>query len=107
LKAFGVSTARRTGAMPELPPLAEVGLPGYDAAAWIGYAAPAGTPRDTLARISGEMQKALATDEIKARLVSLGLDAVSSTPEEMAKFMRREQDRYGSIIKNQNIKVEP
>jgi tripartite-type tricarboxylate transporter receptor subunit TctC len=106
LKAFGVTTARRTGAMPELTPLAEV-LPGYDAAAWIGYAAPAGTPREALARISGEMQKLLATDEIKARLVSLGLDAVSSTPEEMAAYMRREQERYGSIIKSQNIKVEP
>jgi tripartite-type tricarboxylate transporter receptor subunit TctC len=106
LKAFGVSTAKRTGAMPELPPLAEVGLPGYEAAAWIGYAAPAGTPREALTRISGEMQKLLATEEIKARLVSLGLDAVSSTPEEMAKFLRREQERYGTLIKNQNIKVE-
>jgi tripartite-type tricarboxylate transporter receptor subunit TctC len=53
------------------------------------------------------MQKLLATDEIKARLVSLGLDAVSSTPQEMAAFLRREQERYGSIIKSQNIKVEP
>jgi tripartite-type tricarboxylate transporter receptor subunit TctC len=106
LKAFGVTTARRTGAMPELAPLAEVGLPGYDAAAWIGYAAPAGTPREALARLSGEMQKLLATDEIKARLVSLGLDAVSSTPQEMAAFLRREQERYGQIIKSQNIKVE-
>jgi tripartite-type tricarboxylate transporter receptor subunit TctC len=106
LKAYGVSTARRTGAMPELPPLGEAaGLP-YDAAAWIGYAAPAGTPREVLARLSSEMQKLLATDELKARLVSLGLDAVSSTPEEMATFMKREQERYGSIIKSQNIKVE-
>jgi tripartite-type tricarboxylate transporter receptor subunit TctC len=106
LKAFGVTTAKRTGAMPELTPLAEV-VPGYDAAAWIGYAAPAGTPRELLARISGEMRKLLATDEVKARLVSLGLDAVSSTPEEMAAYLRREQERYGSIIKSQNIKVEP
>jgi tripartite-type tricarboxylate transporter receptor subunit TctC len=106
LKAFGVTTARRAGAMPELPPLAEAGLPGYDAAAWIGYAAPAGTPREVLARLSGEMQKLLATDDIKARLVSLGLDAVSSTPQEMAAFLRREQERYGSIIKSQNIKAE-
>jgi tripartite-type tricarboxylate transporter receptor subunit TctC len=107
LKAFGVTTARRTGAMPELPPLAEAaGLPGYDAAAWIGYAAPAGTPRAALTRISGEMQKLLATEEIKARLVSLGLDAHASTPDEMAAFMRREQERYAAIIKAQNIKVE-
>jgi tripartite-type tricarboxylate transporter receptor subunit TctC/NAD(P)-dependent dehydrogenase (short-subunit alcohol dehydrogenase family) len=107
LKAFGVTTARRTGAMPELPPLAEAaGVPGYDAAAWIGYAAPAGTPREVLTRISGEMQKLLATEEIKARLVSLGLDAQASTPDEMAAFMRREQERYAAIIKAQNIKVE-
>jgi tripartite-type tricarboxylate transporter receptor subunit TctC len=107
LKAFGVTTAKRTGAMPELPPLAEAGnLPGYDAAAWIGYAAPAGTPREPLARLAAEMQKLLASDEIKARLVTLGLDARSSTPEEMGAFLKREQERYGSIIKSQNIKVE-
>jgi tripartite-type tricarboxylate transporter receptor subunit TctC len=93
--------------MPELPPLAEAGnVPGYDAAAWIGYVAPAGTPRELLARLAAEMQKLLATDEIKARLVSLGLDARSSTPEEMGAFLKREQERYGSIIKSQNIKVE-
>ena len=107
LKAYGVTTARRAGAMPELPPLAEAaGIPGYDAAAWIGYAAPAGTPREVLTRLSSEMQEVLATDELKQRLISLGLDAVSSTPDEMAAFLRKEQDRYGSIIKSQNIKVE-
>jgi len=107
LKAFGVTTATRTGAMPELAPLAEAGsLPGYDAAAWIGYVAPAGTPREPLARLAAEMQKVLASDEIKARLVTLGLDARSSTPEEMGAFLKREQERYGSIIKSQNIKVE-
>jgi tripartite-type tricarboxylate transporter receptor subunit TctC len=107
LKAFGVTTATRTGAMPELPPLAEAGnLAGYDAAAWIGYVAPAGTPREVRERLAGEMQKLLAADEIKARLVTLGLDARSSTPEEMAAFLKREQERYGSIIKSQNIKVE-
>jgi tripartite-type tricarboxylate transporter receptor subunit TctC len=107
LKAFGVTTATRAGAMPELPPLAEAaGLAGYDAAAWIGYVAPAGTPREVVQRLSSEMQKALATDELKQRLVSLGLDARSSTPDEMAAFLKREQERYGQIIKAQNIKVE-
>jgi tripartite-type tricarboxylate transporter receptor subunit TctC len=104
---LGVTTATRAGAMPDLPPLAEAaGIPGYDAAAWIGYVAPAGTPREVLQRLASEMQKALATDELKSRLVSLGLDARSSTPEEMGAFMRKEQERYASIIKSQNIKVE-
>ena len=108
LKAFGVTTASPAGAMPDLPPLAQAaGIPGYDAAAWIGYVAPAGTPRDVLQRLSSEMQNALATEELKSRLVSLGLDARSSTPEEMGAYLRKEQERYASIIKSQNIKVEP
>jgi tripartite-type tricarboxylate transporter receptor subunit TctC len=106
LKAYGVSTVRRAGAMPDVPPLAEVtGLP-YDAAAWIGYAAPPGTPREILEKISAEIRKALNSDELKERFVGLGLDPVSSTPGEMAAFMRREQERYATIIRNANIKVE-
>ena len=107
LKTFGVSTARRTAAMPDVPPLAETaGLPGYDAAAWIGYAAPGGTPREIVARLSSEIQKALQSEELKERMANVGLDAVSSTPDDMAAFMRREQERYGAIIKSANIKLE-
>src|SRR6266545_1991887 len=106
LKTFGVSTAKRTGALPDVPPLAETaGIP-YDAAAWIGYAAPAGTPREVRARLSAEIQKALKADDMKQRMVNVGLDAVSSSPEEMAAFMRREQDRYAAIIRNANIRIE-
>ena len=90
-----------------MPPLAEsAGLPEYDVAAWIGYAAPSGTPREVLARLSGEIQKALKTEELKERMVNIGLDAVSTTPEEMASFMRRAQERYGQIIRSANIKIE-
>lgn len=107
VKTFGVSTARRSAALPDVPPLAEsAGLPQYDIAGWIGYAAPAGTPHEFVARLSGEIRKALANDDLKVRMVSLGLDAVSTTPEEMAAYMRREQDRYGEIIRNANIRVE-
>jgi tripartite-type tricarboxylate transporter receptor subunit TctC len=107
LKTYGVSTAHRTAALPDVPPLAErAGLAGYDAAAWIGYAAPAGTPRDVLTRLSAEIQKALQSADLKERMVNIGLDAVSSAPEEMAAFMRREQERYGAIIKSANIRIE-
>jgi tripartite-type tricarboxylate transporter receptor subunit TctC len=107
LKTFGVSTAKRTDALPDVPPLAETaGIP-YDAAAWIGYAAPAGTPREIVARLSGEIQRALKAEDMKQRMINVGLDAVSSTPEEMAAFMRREQARYGEIIRAANIKIEP
>jgi tripartite-type tricarboxylate transporter receptor subunit TctC len=108
LKALGVSTARRSGAMPEVPSLAETaGLPDLDAAAWIGYAAPAGTPREVLARLSGEIDKALQAGELRERLVNAGLDPVSTRPEELPAFLRREQERYASIIKSANIKIEP
>src|SRR5258706_574581 len=108
LKTFGVSTAKRTAALPDVPPLAEsAGLPQYDAAAWIGYAAPAGTPRDILLRLSAEIGKALQSEDLKERMVNLGLDPVSTTPDEMATFMRREQERYGDIIRKANIKIEP
>jgi tripartite-type tricarboxylate transporter receptor subunit TctC len=107
LKTYGVSTAKRTAALPDVAPLAEsAGLTGYDAAAWIGYAAPAGTPREVLNRLSAEIQKALQTPELKQRMVNIGLDAVSTTPDEMAAFMRREQERYGAIIKAANIRIE-
>jgi len=106
LKTYGVSTAHRTAALPDVPPLAEsAGLSGYDVAAWIGYAAPAGTPRDVLSRLSAEIQKALQSADLKERMVNIGLDAVSSTPDEMAAFMKREKERYAEIIRNANITI--
>ena len=106
LKTYGVSTQRRASAMPDVPTLAEVADLAYDAAGWIGYAAPAGTPRDTLARLSSEIQRALQADDMKERFASLGMDPLGSTPDDMANFMRREQERYGNIIRSANIKVE-
>jgi len=107
LRALGVSTARRAAALPEVPTLIEAGpLPDYDAAAWIGYAVPAGTPREIVVRLSGEIQKALQTAELRERLLNAGLDPVSSTPDELIAFMRKEQERYATVIKNANIKVE-
>ena len=107
VKALAVSTARRSAALPEAPTLAEAAdLAGYDCAAWVGYAAPAGTPRDILVKLAAEIQKAVQAADLKERYVSLGMDTASSTPDEMMAFLRREQERYGQIIKNANIKVE-
>jgi tripartite-type tricarboxylate transporter receptor subunit TctC len=107
LKALGVSTLRRAAALPDVPTLAEAAdLPDYDAAAWIGYAAPAGTPKDVLARLSAELQKALQASDMKERLLNAGLDPVSSTPEELPAFMRKEQERYATVIRDSNIKID-
>jgi len=107
LKTFGVSTARRAAALPDVPTLAEAGnLPDYDIGAWIGYAVPAGTPREIVLRLSGEMQKALQAPDLKERLLNAGLDPASVPLDELPAFMRREQERYAAIIKGANIKVE-
>ncbi|MBS0337213.1 MAG: tripartite tricarboxylate transporter substrate binding protein [Proteobacteria bacterium] len=107
LKAYGVTTAKRSSAMPEVPTLAEAAnLPGYDAAAWIGYTAPAGTPREITGRLSAEIQKAVQSADLKQRYVTLGMEPEANTPEELGALMRREQERYGQIIRNAGIKVE-
>jgi tripartite-type tricarboxylate transporter receptor subunit TctC len=107
LKAFGTSFARRTSAMPDVPTIAEAGgLAGYDIGAWVGYTAPAGAPREAMNRLSAEIQKIVQTPDLKERYLSLGLDTISSTPDEMATFLRQQQERYGSIIKAQGIKAE-
>ena len=107
VRAIGIAASTRVEALPDVPPLAETAdLPQYDVAAWIGYAAPAGTPREVLVRLSSEITKALQSEELKERMANIGLDPVATTPEEMAAFMRREQDRYGQIIRSANIKIE-
>jgi tripartite-type tricarboxylate transporter receptor subunit TctC len=107
LKTFGVTTARRSAALPDVPTLAEAAsLPGYDVAAWIGYAAPAGTPPEILQRLAVEIQKAVQAADLKERYVALGMDTASNSPAEMTAHMRREQERYAQIIKNAGIKVE-
>jgi tripartite-type tricarboxylate transporter receptor subunit TctC len=107
LKGYGVTTAKRSSALPDLPPLAEAAnIPGYDASAWIGYAAPAGTPREITARLSAEIQKAVQAQDLKDRYVTLGMEPAANTPEELGALMRREEARYGQIIKNAGIKIE-
>jgi tripartite-type tricarboxylate transporter receptor subunit TctC len=106
LKALGVTTAKRAGALPEIPTLAEAAdLTDFDAAAWIGYAAPSGTPREIETRISAEMQKAMQQQDFRERMLSVGLD-LATPPDDYAAFMRREQNRYASVIKSANIRVE-
>ena len=107
LKAHGVSTMRRAGALPDVPSLAEAAdLPGYDVAGWIGYAAPVGTSREILMRVSRAVQNALEASDLRERYLALGLDPVSNSPEEMTAFMRRESERYSSIIRNASIRIE-
>jgi tripartite-type tricarboxylate transporter receptor subunit TctC len=107
LKAYGVSFERGAAAMPDVPPLAKAAdVPGFDIGAWIGYSAPAGTPKEVLERLSGEIRKAMQAPDLKERYLALGLEPAAMAPDEMVAFLRREHERYGGVIRNANIKIE-
>src|SRR5207249_4280247 len=80
LKALGVSTAKRSPEMPDVPTIAEAGVPGYEALVWIGMLAPAGTPREIVAKLNGEIGKLMGTDEVKKLLAPTGMEPDPDTP---------------------------
>jgi tripartite-type tricarboxylate transporter receptor subunit TctC len=107
LRALAVSTPRRSSAIPDLPTVAEAGeLPGYEMSGWIGFMAPAGMPRAISGRLSSEIRKVLEAPDIKERFLALGLEPAGNTPEEFAEFLRKQNDRYGSIVKQANLKAD-
>jgi tripartite-type tricarboxylate transporter receptor subunit TctC len=106
LVALGVSTAKRSSALPSVPTIAESGLPGFDYNLWVGLFAPAGTPPDVVARIAADTAKALQTAEVKERLAALGADPMPMTPPEFTKFVDTEIEDSGKVIRAANIKVQ-
>jgi tripartite-type tricarboxylate transporter receptor subunit TctC len=92
--------------MPELPTLAESGLPGYDTVAWFGLVAAAKTPPEVVARLHAETQKVLARPELREQLARLGAEPAMLSSEAFAGFMRNEVAKYSKIIRDAGIKVE-
>jgi tripartite-type tricarboxylate transporter receptor subunit TctC len=103
LAALGVSTARRSSALPEVPTVAESGLPGFDYNLWVGVFAPAGTPADLVDKINRDVLGLLATPEVKERLAALGADAMPMTPAEFRRFVQQEIVESGKVIKAAGI----
>ena len=107
LKAFAISTLHRSAALPDVPTVAEsTDMKDFDAAAWIGYAAPNGTPQAAVQRISSEMRKIMATKEMREKLLNLGLDPANVQPGQLGTVLQREQDRYAQIVKAANVRIE-
>ena len=106
LKALAVSTAKRSALAPELPTMAESGLPGFDLSTWFAFFAPAATPRELVQKISGDMQRALQQPDMKEQLTSIGVDIVGSTPEELAAFNRAELEKWSTIVKDSGAKLD-
>jgi len=106
LVALGVSTAKRSSALPNVPTIAEGGLPGFDYNLWVGLWAPAGTPQDIVDKINADVAKVLATPDVRERLAALGAEPMVMTPAEFRKFMRDEMDDSAKVVKAANIKAQ-
>jgi tripartite-type tricarboxylate transporter receptor subunit TctC len=104
LRALGVTTPERSPIAPEIPAIAEAGLKGYDMTNWYGMLAPAGTPREVVARLNGEVVRILRLPELTARLAEDGMVVVASTPERFAEFLARETQKYAKVIEAAGIK---
>ena len=106
LKAIGVASPARLKNFPEVPTLAEQGLPGFEAYAWQGLVMPAGTPPQTVAQFSKALQAALDSTPVKARFQTLSLEALPGTPAQMAAYARTERVRWGQLIQAKGIKLD-
>ncbi len=106
LRALGVAGPKRMANLPDVPTLAEAGLPGVEASGWNGLFVPAGTPREVINRLHAETARALASPAFRADAVSLGYELGGEAPEEFAAFVRSEIVKWGKVIKDSNIKLE-
>jgi tripartite-type tricarboxylate transporter receptor subunit TctC len=106
LRALAITSARRSPLDPSLPTMAEAGVPGYEVVGWNGIVAPAGTPSEIVARLHAEVAKVLRLPEARERLAALGAEPVGSTPQEFGAFIRAENARWGTIIRERGIRSE-
>lgn len=105
LRGLAVTTDRRTGAMPEIPTVAEAGVPGYESSIWFGVMGPAGIPGDIVRRLNSEIVRILGEPAFKEKFVSQGLDIETSTPEAFTKFIAAEQAKWARVIKAAGIQA--
>jgi tripartite-type tricarboxylate transporter receptor subunit TctC len=106
MKAIAVSTAQRSALAPEVPTVAEAGVPGYELSVWFGVLAPAGTPRDIIVRLNTEIVKILNAPDVKDRFAKQGVEVRTSTPEQFSEFLRAEVSRWAKVVQDANIKAD-
>ncbi len=106
LRALGVTTAKRSASFPDLPTVAEAGVPGFDAITWHGVVVPARTPQPVIARLNGEFNKLLQTADMRERLLTLGSEVIGGEPKQLTEFMRVEIPRWAKVIKESGAKAD-
>ncbi|MDM0120733.1 Bug family tripartite tricarboxylate transporter substrate binding protein [Variovorax arabinosiphilus] len=99
LRPLAVTTAKRSPALPDVPTIAESGVPGYEATSWFGLLAPAGTPAPVIAKLNASILKALANPEVKKKLAEQGAEAAGEKPEQFAAFIAAETAKWGKVVK--------
>jgi len=106
LRALGVSSAQRAAAMPDIPTIAEAGLPGYEFVTWHGMLAPKATPRPIVALLSERIRKTMTAPDQAPRYQERGLDIIASTPDEFAAHLKNELQKWGRVIKERGMRAE-
>jgi len=106
LRALATTGPKRSAALPELPTMVEAGVPGYESTAWFGLAMPAGTPKEIIARMNAEGQKAARAPDFIKRMTDLGYEIIGGSPEQMAAMIQDEIKRWGPIVKASGAKVD-
>jgi len=107
IRAIAVTTAKRAALLPDVPTLAESGVPGFDASTVTGVLAPAATPRAIVTQLNATLLKVLGASEVRERFASLGAEVQPSTPEELARFIRDDLAQWVKVVKQAGIKLEP
>jgi hypothetical protein len=106
LKALAIASPKRSAALPDVPTMAELGYPGFEATLWLGAFAPAGTPQAAVNRISADIGTVLKNPEVRARLEGLGGEVVGMPQEVFAKLYARDLERWGKSIRDLNIRID-
>lgn len=106
LRALAITSLKRSPLLPDVPPLHESGLPGYEAGVWWGMLAPSGVPPALVMRINSAVVRGLRAPEVVARLASEGIDIAATSPAEFAEFLRDETAKWGRVVKAAGIKAE-
>ena len=106
LKALAVTTAKRIPQLPDVPTLQEAGVPGYEASVWLALLAPAGTPRDIVAKLNTEINKLMSSPDTRKAMFDAGVEVSISTPEALTDYMALELVRWGKVVKEAGIKLE-
>ncbi len=106
VRALAVTTTKRSAVAPQVPTMAEAGLPGYETSTWGGILAPAGTPPDVVAKLNAEINKALSAPDVRKRMLDAGIEPAGGTPQQFAAFVQSEMIKWGKVAKTAGIEPE-